>query len=173
MKVQIVNYDPTWPEQYERERDAIAAILQDELVASFHIGSTSVPGLNAKPIIDILLVVEQIDRLDAWTASFEALGYEVMGEFGIAGRRFFRKGATDRTHHVHAFQYDNVTDIERHVAFRDFLRQHPDKRIEYGTLKAQLVAQHSNDREAYIAGKNDFVKEIEREALKWKWRTRA
>ncbi|MFD3262223.1 GrpB family protein [Paenibacillus lentus] len=83
-----------------------AQILQDDLVNSFHIGSTSVPGLKAKPITDILLVVKDIGGLDTFSAQFENLGYEVMGEFGIKGRRYFRKGGDDRTHQIHAFQYE-------------------------------------------------------------------
>ncbi|MGG0172059.1 GrpB family protein [Paenibacillus dokdonensis] len=86
MKVTVVEYDPNWKTEYLKEEQAIKGILQDDLANSFHIGSTSVPNLKAKPIIDILLVVNDIRKLDTYSAQFENLSYEVMGEFGIKGR---------------------------------------------------------------------------------------
>ncbi|WP_018758336.1 GrpB family protein [Paenibacillus terrigena] len=172
MNITVVAYDPNWPEVYLQEEHAIQSILQDELVSSFHIGSTSVPNLQAKPIIDILLVVNDINKLDDYTAHFEELGYEVMGEFGIAGRRYYRKGGDDRTHQIHAFQYDHIQEIERHLAFRDYLRQNPDICKTYGELKSKLAKQYPTDIDGYSVGKDGFVKKIEKEALKWHWRHR-
>lgn len=169
MKIKVVNYNPNWNIEYKKEAQLIKAFLQEELVNSFHIGSTSVPGLKAKPIIDILLVVKDVIELDTYANQFESLGYEVMGEFGIKGRRYYRKGAENRTHHIHAFQYDDIKEIERHLAFRDYLRQHPDLCKEYGDLKDQLAKKYLTDIDGYSNGKDNFVKQIEKEALKWHW----
>lgn len=173
MIVTVVQYDPNWIIEYQKEELAIKEILQDDLVNSFHIGSTSVPNLKAKPIIDILLVVNDIENLDTYATSFEELGYEVMGEFGITGRRYFRKGGYNRTHQIHAFQYDHIQEIERHLSFRDYLREHPEISQAYGELKSRLADQYPTDIEGYGNGKNDFVQKIESEALKWHWRQRS
>ncbi|WP_163856898.1 GrpB family protein [Paenibacillus elgii] len=172
MNITVVEHNPNWKEEYLKEEREIKEILQDELVNSFHIGSTSVPGLKAKPIIDILLVVHEINKLDNYSTQFEKLGYEVMGEFGICGRRYFRKGGSNRTHHIHAFQYDNVQEIERHLSFRDYLCHHPEISKDYGELKSELAKKYPNDIERYGDGKDDFVKNVEKQALIWHWTVR-
>ncbi|WP_369692291.1 GrpB family protein [Cytobacillus solani] len=161
-----------WNNEYKKEELSIKTFLQEELVNSFHIGSTSVPGLKAKPIIDILLVVKDISELDTYSEQFENLGYEVMGEFGIEGRKYFRKGGDNRTHQIHAFQYDNIQEIERHLSFRDYLRQNPEISKEYGELKSKLAEKYPTDIDGYGDGKNDFVKKIEKKALEWHWSVR-
>jgi len=97
-----------------------------------------------------------------------ALGYEVMGPFGIPGRRFFRKfdGAGTRTHHVHIFQKGSA-HVARHLAFRDFLIAHPQKAQEYSQMKADLTRDGDISREDYLDGKDPFIKETERQALAW------
>lgn len=170
--IKVVDYNHNWSSDYQQEERSIREILQDEWVNSFHIGSTSVPGLKAKPIIDILLVVNDIYKLDSFSKQFQEIGYEVMGEFGIAGRRYFRKGGDHRTHQIHAFQYNNMEEIERHLAFRDYLREHPEVRRQYGELKSQLAKQYSNDIDGYCNGKDDFVKSVEKDAIKWHWSVR-
>jgi GrpB-like predicted nucleotidyltransferase (UPF0157 family) len=167
MNIRVVTYEPHWKTEYLKEEQAIRELLKDELIRSFHIGSTSVPNLKAKPIIDILLVVNDILSLDNYTARFESLGYEAMGEFGISGRRYFRKGGDNRTHQIHAFQFDNIFEIERHLLFRDYLRQNPEICSAYGELKSELVERYPTDIDAYCDGKDHFVKEIEKAALKW------
>ncbi|RDX02537.1 GrpB family protein [Listeria kieliensis] len=172
MQITVVDYDSKWETMYLKEELALKEMLQEDLISSFHIGSTSVSGLKAKPIIDILLVVNDIAGVDTLSSSFEKLGYEVMGEFGIKGRRYFRKGGDNRTHQIHAFQFDQVQDIERHLSFRDYLRQNPQVCVAYGDLKRELAAKYPNDIEGYGDGKDDFVKKVEQEALKWHWKTR-
>ncbi|MGE8205494.1 GrpB family protein [Heyndrickxia sp. NPDC080065] len=172
MNIKVVDYDQNWKIGYEKEEQSIKSILQEEWVNSFHIGSTSVPGLRAKPIIDILLVVNDIHKLDSFSKQFQDLGYEVMGEFGITGRRYFRKGGDNRTHQIHAFQYNNIEEIERHLAFRDYLREHPDVCKEYGDLKSKLAEKYPNDIDGYGDGKDAFVKSVEKEAIKWHWTVR-
>lgn len=172
MIIKVVDYNPNWSSEYQKEEQCIRTILQEELVNSFHIGSTSVPGLKAKPIIDILLVVNDINKLESLSNQFEDIGYEVMGEFGITGRRYFRKGGDNRTHQIHAFQYNNIEEIERHLAFRDYLREHPEVCIQYGELKSQLAEQYPNDIDGYCDGKDNFVKSVEKDAIKWHWTIR-
>lgn len=172
MNIKVVDYNPDWNKNYLKEEQLINDILKSELINCFHIGSTSVPDLKAKPIIDILLVVNDIDDLDKYTKEFEEIGYEVMGEFGIKGRRYFRKGGDNRTHQIHAFQYDSINEIERHLAFRDYLRQNSDICDAYGKLKAELAEKYPNDIEAYCDGKDNFVKKVEKDALKWHWTKR-
>ncbi|MBS4200188.1 GrpB family protein [Bacillus sp. FJAT-49732] len=172
MIIRVVDYDHDWSKEYQKEERSIKMILQEELVNSFHIGSTSVQGLKAKPIIDILLVVNDINKLDSFSNHFQNIGYEVMGEFGISGRRYFRKGGDNRTHQIHAFQYNNIEEIERHLAFRDYLREHQEVCLQYGQLKTKLAEQYPNDIEGYGDGKDYFVKSVEKDALKWYWTVR-
>ncbi|WP_239635461.1 GrpB family protein [Paenibacillus sp. H1-7] len=143
------------------------SIFGQELVDIHHIGSTSVPGLKAKPIIDIMPVVKDIKQVDSFNEQMRSLGYECMGEFGMSGRRYFRKGGDNRTHQVHVFQADNEEDITRHLAVRDYLRTHSDDTQRYGELKESLARQFPRDIEAYMDGKDTFVKELETKALNW------
>ena len=89
--ITVVNYDPEWPSKYVRERDYITGILKDNCISIYHIGSTSVPGLAAKPIIDIMAVVRSLEEVDTVAEKFSEIGYEYLGEFGITGRRYLRK----------------------------------------------------------------------------------
>lgn len=142
-------------------------ILKDILVEVYHIGSTAVKGLAAKSIIDIMPVVTNISLVDKHNKEFVAIGYECMGEFGIEGRRYFRKGGDNRTHQIHIFEQSNHKDINRHIAVRDFLRTHPDIALEYGELKMELAYRFSEDIEGYCTGKDAFVKQLEKDALLW------
>lgn len=128
---------------------------------------TAVKGLAAKSIIDIMPVVTNISLVDKHNKEFVAIGYECMGEFGIEGRRYFRKGGDNRTHQIHIFEQSNHKDINRHIAVRDFLRTHPDIALEYGELKMELAYRFSEDIEGYCTGKDAFVKQLEKDALLW------
>ncbi|HHY78146.1 MAG TPA: GrpB family protein [Clostridiales bacterium] len=167
VKVEVVEYNRDWPALFEEEVEKIRNILGDELIEIHHIGSTSVEHLKAKPIIDIMPVVKDIEKVDNYNEEFIKLGYEPKGEYGIPGRRFFRKGGTIRTHHVHIFDINNTNEIVRHLAVRDYLRTHPQDAYEYGELKSKLAALYPWDIEAYCNGKDAFVKELERKALEW------
>lgn len=167
MEVVVVNYNQEWPSMYNQEAKKIKKILGKELIEIYHIGSTSVENLKAKPIIDIMPVVRDIEKVDQYNDKFKELGYEPMGEYGIAGRRYFRKGLENRTHHVHVFDVNNVCDIERHLAVRDYLRAYPKDSYEYGELKQELANKYPSDIEAYCLGKDSFVKNLERKAVDW------
>jgi GrpB-like predicted nucleotidyltransferase (UPF0157 family) len=165
--VEVVAHNPDWSTGFASEEDRLRSGLNGLAFVAHHIGSTAVPGLPAKPIIDILVCVDDLCALDRHNASFVDLGYEVMGEFGIETRRYFRRNDDmgRRTHHVHAFTHGSH-HIERHLAFRDYLRAHPDLVMKYGALKRQLLA-HSPDPEDYIAGKSPFIEAQEIIALAW------
>ena len=170
MEVQVVPYDPSWPSRYRREAALLREALGDCLVESHHIGSTSVPGLWAKPIIDILPVVTAVEEADRRRAALEALGYEYLGEFGIPGRRYLRKGGDHRTHQVHLFGRESRDEIRRHLAVPAYLRCHPDAARDYAQLKRRLARRFPRDIDGYCDGKDAFVKALERAALDW-WET--
>lgn len=163
--ITVLNYDPEWPLKYERERKAIAEILDGNSISIYHIGSTSVPGLAAKPIIDMMAVVRSLEKVDDARGKFSELGYEYLGEFGIAGRRYFRKGGDERTHQIHIFQADDWNNIERHLAFRDYMRTHEKERAEYAKIKTALAQRFPYDIDGYCDGKDAFVREMEKRAL--------
>ncbi|OMD63331.1 hypothetical protein BSK62_21615 [Paenibacillus odorifer] len=167
MKVTVTEFNEQWSLMFNEEAQKIKDIFADALVDIHHIGSTSVPGLKAKPIIDIMPVVRNIEAVDGFNQQMTALGYECMGEFGISGRRYFRKGGNSRTHHVHVFQMDNKIDIGRHLAVRDYLRSHPEAVKQYGDLKDTLAKQFPEDIGAYIDGKEEFVVNLEKTAYEW------
>lgn len=162
--ITVVDYDDAWPTAFERESQRLRWTLGEVVVRIHHIGSTAVPGLAAKPVIDVLVEVTSLLDLDAKEQVMVALGYRPKGENGIAGRRYFQLGGAARTHHVHAFVAGDE-HVRRHLAFRDYLRRHPSVAAEYGDIKRAAAAACVNDSEVYSAKKNGFVKLHERLAL--------
>lgn len=166
MTICVVKHDPNWAKEFEYEAKKILNQLGNIVNHIHHIGSTAVPGLMAKPIIDMLLDVKNLADLDQQNNKLENLGYEVMGEFGILGRRYFRKGSDLRTHHLHAFKAGD-SNLIRHLAFRDYLIQHKTVADEYGKLKFHIAKRCNNGIADYCDEKNDFVKYHEAIALEW------
>ena len=154
IEVTVVEHDPGWTEAFEKEAAMVRGILGDDLINLFH----------------IVAVVADISRLDGREKAFAGAGYEAMGEFGLPGRRYFRKGGARRTHQIHAYQYDSVHEITRHLAFRDYLRENAGVRAAYEELKLALAKKFPHDIGAYCDGKDDFIKRAEAEALRWYWR---
>lgn len=166
-RIEVVPYDPNWLAMFDAEAEDIAVILGAELVAIHHIGSTSIPAIKAKPVIDLLVEVHDIEKMDDFNADMVALGYEPMGEYGIPGRRFFRKpDEFTRTHHVHVFGAGHP-DIERHLDFRDYLIAHPEEAQAYSRMKEGLAREYPEDVERYTEGKDAFIKEIDAKAKAW------
>lgn len=165
--IEVVDYRPEWEKMFQEEEKKIRKILGKNCIAVYHIGSTSVKGLHAKPIIDIMPVVKDISLVDAHDPEFRALGCDCRGEFGIPGRRFYAKGGDRRTHHIHIFEKSSEADIKRHLAVRDYLRSHPDTAREYAELKKNLAARYPHDNDGYCNGKDAYMKELEQKALKW------
>jgi GrpB-like predicted nucleotidyltransferase (UPF0157 family) len=172
-KIEVGPYDPAWPARYRAEAARLVEVFGPELVSIHHIGSTSVPGLAAKPTIDILVEVRDLASVDALNPRMIALEYEPHGEFGISGRRYFLRLSGDtHTHHVHVFQAGNP-EFLRHLVFRDYLIAHPDEAHEYGRLKTELAERFPFDIAGYMDGKDAFVKTLERRALDLKEASRA
>lgn len=172
MNITVTNYDENWIQLFKEEAVKIREVLSDEIVDIHHIGSTAVPDLQAKPIVDIMPTVKDIERLDTYNTKMAEIGYEPLGENGIPGRRYYRKGGENRTHQIHIFQADNHFEIERHLAVRDYFRAHHKDVIEYGKLKEQLAKEFPKDIEGYCDGKDDFVKKLERKAVEWRQENR-
>jgi GrpB-like predicted nucleotidyltransferase (UPF0157 family) len=167
-RVTVVPYDPGWPRAFALAAGELTSAMDGVLLEVHHIGSTAIPGIHAKPVIDMLAVVSDIAAVDPCAAQMKALGYEAMGEFGIEGRRYFRRdnAGGERTHQVHAFQ-NGSPHVRRHLAFRDFMRAHPAWARRYAELKRKLAAAHPLDAAAYMDGKDGFIKEAEGSALTW------
>ncbi len=153
--IEVVPYDPNWPRAFEEEAKKLEGILGSHCLKIYHIGSTAVPGLAAKPIIDIMVVVKDILEVDKLIPHFEELGYVAKGEHGMPFRRFFQT----KTHHIHVFE-ESSAEVERHLQFRDYLRANDQALTEYESLKLFLAKQHPDDRHAYTAGKEAFVYKI-------------
>lgn len=168
MQVRVVAPDPAWPALFEDESRRLRAALGALDVRVHHIGSTAIRGIFAKPVIDMLLVVDDLERLDAQADSLRALGYEAMGEFGIPRRRYFRRDALPglRTHQLHSFESGSV-GARRHLAFRDYMNAHADAAQAYSDLKQRLACASPDDMAAYVRGKDAFVKQHETLALAW------
>jgi len=169
-KIVLAEHDPAWGRAFSREAERIRPAFGALLIDLHHIGSTAVPGLRAKPIIDMLAVVSDVRALDVQTKEFEALGYEAMGEFGLPGRRYFRRDdpAGLRTHQVHAYAPESAIEIARHLDFRDYLRDHPDAARAYAALKQALADECGGDMARYSDGKTGFIREMEQRAALWK-----
>ncbi|MFJ8063267.1 GrpB family protein [Psychrobacillus sp. NPDC096426] len=165
-KVVVAAYSDDWKKKFDEEARELQKIFGIEILMIHHIGSTSVNGLSAKPIIDMMPVVRDITKIDTYNEAMIAIGYEPRGENGLPGRRYFQKGGDQRTHHVHMYEIGNG-EIDRHIAFRDYLRMHANAAKEYADLKEALAKQFPYDIESYINGKEHLASEIEREALRW------
>jgi GrpB-like predicted nucleotidyltransferase (UPF0157 family) len=168
-KVAVVPHDRHWQSLFEAESQQLSIAFGDNAIKIHHIGSTAIETIYAKPIIDILIEVADLDQVEDRNTSIESLGYIAMGEFGITDRRFFRKDNHDgiRTHHIHTFEVGSP-QIERHLAFRDYLNSHPEAAHEYSQLKQQLAQKYPDDIQSYLDGKDGFIREIDRKAATWR-----
>ena len=165
--VEIVPYDAGWPRRFEATAADLRRALGPTLLAVHHIGSTAVPGLAAKPIIDLLPVVADLDAVDRVEPALERLGFRSRGEYGLAGRRYLVRDVDGRrVDHVHVYATGDPA-ITRHLAVRDYLRAHPSEADAYGALKAAVAAEHARDSRRYAETKGPFVEALERRALTW------
>ena len=164
--VAIAPYDPDWSARFEAESDLIRLTIGETVEQIHHMGSTSVPGLSAKPVIDIFLRVHTLADLDLKTGLLQVIGYVPYGENGLAGRRFFAKGGTKRSHHVHAYAMANKEPL-RHLAFRDYLRLNTPIAQAYAALKKRCAAAHAFDMPGYCDCKESFILEHQSRAMAW------
>lgn len=165
--IKVIEYQNIWDQKFKEEHNLLLKTLGNLDIIIQHIGSTSIPGLAAKPIIDILLETEDINFLDAYSEVLYKIGYQALGEFGLDGRRFYQKGGDNRTHHIHAFNHGSF-HIERHAAFRDYLKTHLKIANEYGALKKAAALSCQNDINIYSQKKAEFIEKHEKLALLWK-----
>lgn len=165
--VSVEPYSPHYAEEYKRVSKLLKEIFGELLIEVHHIGSTAIPGIYAKPVLDLLPVVWDIEEVDAYNEIMLSFDYEAFGEFGLPGRRYFNhRSGTIHDEHIHIYQVGSP-EIERHVFFRDFMIAHPQHAQAYSQLKYDLARQFADDRDAYIDGKDAFVKEMETRALQW------
>ena len=158
--VYVVPHDARWPRLFELERRRVEAAVGAWAEAVEHIGSTAVPGFDAKSVIDVLVGLRSMRDAERCVRPLEGLGYECRGEAGVPGRLFFcrfREGR--RTHHLHLTARGGEFWNE-HLLFRDHLRAYPQTAREYARLKHELAASFGDYREAYTAAKTGFVKEV-------------
>jgi len=158
----IADYNPQWPVLYEEEKSRILGVIGHKVVAIEHVGSTAVPGLGAKPIIDIMVAVSRLADAEECIEPLQTIGYEYEppDKAGIPERRYFDKGPPGaRTHHIHMVEH--TSDFwERHLLFRNFLRGHPEVARQYYELKKELAAKYGSDREGYTEAKTSFIESV-------------
>lgn len=165
----IVDYDPQWPVVFHDLSRVIGGALGELALYTEHVGSTAVPGLAAKPIIDLDVVIASGAQLPAVVQALTSLGYEHQGDLGIQQREAFNRQGDDvprdgtgkvwPEHHLYVCVKDS-REIRRHLAFRDHLRANPPEVVAYGALKRRLAGQFRDDREAYVAGKTKFIEGV-------------
>jgi len=158
----VTDYNPAWPALFKQERERLDTALGSLLVIIEHVGSTAVPGLAAKPIIDLLVGVRSLEEArPRCIQRLQSLGYTYMPEYQswLPDELFFRKGVPGPwTHHVHVMEPTNP-GWERRLLFRDYLRAHPDAADAYVDLKRRLAATFNDDIAAYRNGKGAFVEQ--------------
>lgn len=159
----VVPYDYMWSEIYEKEKKILLDILSNLIIDIQHFGSTSIKGLSAKPIIDIMIVVGDINQIDAYNNIMESYGYNVRGENGILGRRYFIKlnpdNSGNHTHHIHVYQKGNQ-HIADELMFRDYLRINNEAVKEYEEVKIEASLKFRYSPKEYVDAKHDCVMEI-------------
>jgi GrpB-like predicted nucleotidyltransferase (UPF0157 family) len=171
--VRIAEHDPAWGAQAQDALRRLTQALGPVAVRLEHVGSTAVPGLAAKPIIDLQLSVAAIGARARYVGPLQRLGYLFVPEPESPDHHFFAKPAErPRSHHLHVCQAGSEHE-RRHLAVRDFLRAHGDEAARYAALKRELVRKRPHDRLAYIAGKDHYVGDLEARALAWARRARS
>ena len=173
-KIELVEYNPAWAEHFQRLKNIYVDSLGDLLLEVEHVGSTAVPGICAKPHLDIDLVIESYSSFQEVNEALADLGYEHQGDFGVQGREAFRRkdemvpwdGSNSRkySHNLYVCPKDS-RELKRHLAFRDHLLGTEECRKRYAELKRRLAKKHRDDREAYTEGKTKFIERVLEEIM--------
>ena len=168
MPLEIAPHHPRWAVAFAEEASALRTAMPGTILAVHHIGSTAIPGIFAKPVVDILCAVSDLRDVESAAEKLADLGYLAKGEYGIEGRRYFQKKdlAGMRTHHVHMYEIGSH-HIERHIALRDYLVAHPYWAKAYSEAKAAILAGSPLSRQDYQDGKAPIVAALEVEAVDW------
>lgn len=166
--VELEPHDPAWRDAYEREVERLHELVGNYVVEFQHVGSTAVEGLPAKPVVDLLAVLDEATDITEVVTTLEANGYEHRPNDDVPDRAFLAKGPrSERTHYLSLVDRDGDCYREQ-VAFRDYLRAHPGVAEAYADLKRELAAEHPDDRSAYTAEKSAFVERVLADALAWR-----
>lgn len=166
-KIEVIPFQTAWKHSFQQESDILKSFLSGCLISLEHAGSTAIPGMTAKPTIDMFGEVSNLDVVDALSPQFIKNGYTPRGENGIIGRRYFFKGTAEQhTFHLHLYLLGNP-EIQRHLAFRDYLIAHPLEAESYSLLKQELAKRFTFDPVAYTEAKSSFIREIDQKAAKW------
>ena len=166
--VELVPYDKNWAKEFEKEKKKLKKILGSLALDIQHVGSTSIVGLSAKPIIDIAVAVENITVLSKLIGLLSKNGYDVKDSINELGEILARKGTPEnRTHYIH-IEVINSIFWKNHILFRDYLINHPEYIQKYELLKKEMVERYKNERKLYTASKNDFIKMVLELAIKEK-----
>lgn len=166
--VRLLPHDPEWAELASREETRILKAVWPAIIEMHHVGSTAIPGIAAKPIIDLVGVGPDLETIEAARPSLEELGYAWHGEYGVDGRRFCTLSDSEsglRRFHLHCYAAGDHS-IHRHLAFRDYLRARPAMAEAYQLMKRDCAAKHPEDSNAYTICKDNWIKRVEAEALK-------
>lgn len=169
-QVTLAPHHPKWEEAFEVLSLDLEEFVQPLDLTLHHIGSTSIPDIRAKPILDILGTVGSLEELDKYRQRFEDYGLVWKGEYGIAGRRYCTLYDAEEKNgylHLHMFEKDSP-EAARHLLFRDYLRAHPAVAARYDAEKERLLREHAKDRKLYTPGKTDFIQQALRDAQRWK-----
>lgn len=163
-KVELFSYNPAWKKLYQEEAKILRSVIGKYILDIQHVGSTSIPGAKAKPIIDIAIGVENLKKAEKCVKPLTNLGYEYKYNAGVRGRRFFAKGSEkNRTHYIHIIKL-NGRQWKNYTLFRDYLKKHKRTVKEYNELKEKLAKKYKNDRYTYTAKKDSFIKGIIKKA---------
>ena len=158
--VELEDYDLNWKEEYSKEEKLLKSVLKDRIIEIHHIGSTSIEGLKAKPVIDILVVIESLDKINEIEELLRDYDYSNRGQQGVSDRYFFAKGPEDaRSYYVH-FVEPNSNTYYNQVYFKRYLIEHPEYIKKYCDLKQELAEKYADERFKYTQGKNEFITNV-------------
>ena len=166
MAASVDNYDPGWPELFNELSQRLRSALGGVAIRIDHIGSTAVPGLAAKPIIDVQISVESLEGLDSFRPGIESCGFMWRSENPDLTKRYFREQPGRRRTHIHVRTHGSFSE-QFALLFRDYMRSHPGRANEYAQLKRELAPLLRSDREAYVRAKGPFVWETMQMADEW------
>lgn len=158
--VELENNSESWKNDYEKEKKVLQEVLGDKIKEIHHVGSTSIPGLKAKPIIDILIAIENLDNIQEIEKILKKYDYSNRGHQGVEDRYFFAKGPEDaRSHYIHFVEKNNATYYNL-VWFKKYLLDHPEYIQKYCELKQELAEKYTDERSKYTSGKSNFIQEV-------------
>jgi len=158
-RINVEEYNPEWAQIFESLKEKIWPVVKDIAIAVEHVGSTSVPGLAAKPVIDMDVVVDSADFSRAAVTQLQKLGYSPLGEKGIPGREAFRRPADSPRHHLYVCLKSSLA-FKNHIVFRNFLRENKEASMQYADLKMRLAEEYAGDSDTYCEAKTAFILKI-------------